>query len=213
MDQDAAPGPRRPLRRLSTAGSAASSTRRSISSCTWPRTRRSPARQATAPRARERDDDLQLLEYCRQLELRSSSRRRARSTATSTASTIRRGDRRLRLHGEPVLGVEDRSRGIRLLVCPLLRPAYCLSLLERLRPLRQRPAADGARDPALHPPLGRGEPITVFGGEERCSTSPTSTTASTGSRAGSSAWRAAGSRTRRSTSPTARATRLFARPS
>ena len=66
---------------------------------------------------------------------------------------IRRGDRRLRLHREPVLRLEDRLGGLHLLVRQVLRPPLSrLPLLERLRPLRQRPAADGAGDPALHPP-------------------------------------------------------------
>ena len=65
---------------------------------------------------------------------------------------VRRGRRRLRLHGEHVLRLEDRGGGVHLLVRALLRAALSrLPLLQRLRPLRQRPAPDGARDPALHP--------------------------------------------------------------
>ena len=81
---------------------------------------------------------------------------------------LRRARRRLRLHGEHVLGVEDRRRGVRLLVRALLRPPLPrLPLLQRLRPLRQRPAPDGARHPALHPLDARGEPITIYGGRDK----------------------------------------------
>ena len=71
----------------------------------------------------------------------------------------------------------------------LLRAAVPrLPLLERLRALRQRPPADGARAAAVHAPddaAASRSPSSAA--PTRCSTSPTSTTASTGSRAGSSA--------------------------
>ncbi len=129
---------------------------------------------------------------------------------------VRRGGGRLRLHGEPVLGVEDRERGVHLLLRPLLRPALPrLPLLERLRALRQRPAADGARAAALHAPAARAASRSrSTAATTRCSTSPTSTTASTASSRGvERARRRARSRTRRSTSRTARATRSCAPPS
>ena len=60
--------------------------------------------------------------------------------------------RRLRLHREHLLGLEDRRRGLRLFVRPLLRPPLSrLPLLQRLRPLRQRSPPHGPRHPALHP--------------------------------------------------------------
>ena len=100
---------------------------------------------------------------------------------------VRRVDRRLRLHGEHLLGLEDRRRGVHLLVRPLLRPAVPrLPLLERLRALRQRPAPHGARDAALHPRDARAASRSrSTAAARRRSTSPTSTTASTGSCAGS----------------------------
>ena len=54
-------------------------------------------------------------------------------------------------YGEHVLRVEDRGRGVHLLVRALLRaPLPRLPVLERLRPLRQRPPPDPGH-PALHP--------------------------------------------------------------
>ena len=53
---------------------------------------------------------------------------------------------------EHVLRVEDRGRGVHLLVRALLRaPLPRLSVLERLRALRQRPPPHGPGHPALHP--------------------------------------------------------------
>ena len=112
-----------------------------------------PARPAAAPCARERRDDVQRARVRppaahpdRLLVQSRGLRRRA------PLRGVRRVDRRLRLHREHLLGLEDRRRGVHLLVRPLLRAAVSrLPLLERLRALRQRPAPHGARDAALHP--------------------------------------------------------------
>ena len=53
---------------------------------------------------------------------------------------------------ESTYRVEDRGRGVHLLVRAVLRaPLPRLSLLERLRPVRQRPQSHGPGHPALHP--------------------------------------------------------------
>ena len=147
-----------------------------------------PARPRAAPRARERDHDVQ----------RPRVRARARAAARllvdprgvrrrSPLRGVRGGGRRLRLHGEPVLGVEDRERGVHLLVRALLRPRLPrLPLLERLRALRQRPLADGARVARCSCTSCRGTSRSrSTAARRRCSTSRTSTTASTGSPAAS----------------------------
>ena len=93
-----------------------------------------------------------VLEYAGSSSCRSCSRRARGVRRRPPLRGVRRGGRRLRLHGEPVLGLEDRERGVHLLLRPLLRPPVPrLPLLERLRPLRQRPAPDVARAAALHP--------------------------------------------------------------
>ena len=100
-----------------------------------------PARAPAAARARERDDDLQrprVLPRARPaarllLDARGLRRR-------PPLRGVRRGDRRLRLHREPLLGLEDRLGGVHLLLREVLRPPLPrLPLLERLRALRQRP--------------------------------------------------------------------------
>ena len=81
---------------------------------------------------------------------------------------IRRGDRRLRLHGEPLLGVEDRRRGVHLLVRPLLRAAY---LVFRFSNVYGRYDNDLHRMVRVIPlfihAMLRGEPITVYGGRDK----------------------------------------------
>ena len=104
-------------------------------------------------RARERGDDLQRPRVRasgehpdRLLVEPRGVRRRA------PVRGLQRAGRRLRLHGEHVLRVEDRGRGVHLLVRALLRaPLPRLPILERLRALRQRPPSHGPGHPALHP--------------------------------------------------------------
>ena len=139
--------PRRPRRRRLSAGRRDGASRRAREGA--------PARARAAPCPRERDHDLQrprvlprerpaarLLLDARGLRRRPSLR------------GVRRGDGGLRLHREPVLGVEDRLGGVDLLIRALLRAALPrLPVLERLRAFRQRPLADGACDPVVHAPV------------------------------------------------------------
>ena len=179
-----APGPRRPL-----LGVPARDQRRRVPEG---RPRRppgspregAPARAAPAAGTRERCHDVQ--------------RARVRAAAADPDRVlveprgvrgrppirgVRRGRRGLRVHGEHVLRVEDRRRGVRLLVRAVLRaPLPRVPLLQRLRALRQRFAPDGARDPALHPLDAPGRADHDLRREStRRSISPTSTTASTAS--------------------------------
>ena len=201
--------------RRSPVASTASSTRRSTSSSTSRRTRRCTSSSAAAPRARERDHDVQRARVRRGLELPLVF-----SSTREVYGDVHRFEEYARkpptsVHGEPVLGVEDRERGVHLLVRALLRARLPrLPLLERLRPLRQRPVAHGTRAAAVHPQLARGEPITIFGGEEKVLDFTYVDDCVDGITRGVDALaRRAASRTRRSTSPTARATRSCARPS
>ena len=94
-----------------------------------------------------------VLEYCRQrrLPLVFSSTREVYGDVHRFEG-YGEDDGRLRLHGEPVLRLEDRERGVHLRLRALLRAQVPrLPLLERLRALRQRPAPDVARAAALHP--------------------------------------------------------------
>ena len=112
-----------------------------------------PARPRAPPCARERDDDLQRPrvrapgEHPNRLLVEPRGVRRR-----PPVRGVQRAGRRLRLHGEHVLRVQDRRRGVHLLVRALLRaPLPRVPLLERVRPVRQRPPPNGASDPAVHP--------------------------------------------------------------
>ncbi len=128
---------------------------------------------------------------------------------------VRRRGRRLRLHGEPVLGVEDHERGVHLLVRALLRPRLSrLPLLERLRALRQRPVAHGARAAAVHAPaVARRGDHDLRRRREGARLHVHRRLRRRHRARRLRARREARARTRRSTSPTARATRSCARPS
>ena len=157
-----------------------------------------------------------VLEYCRQLEL---------PLVFSSTREVYGDVHRFEEYGEaaadfaytesPYSGVEDHLRGVHLLVRPLLRPAVPrLPLLERLRPLRQRPAADGARAAAVHPP---DEPRRADHGLRRRREGARLHLHRRLRRRHRARHRAPRRRprrrTRRSTSPTARATRSCARRS
>ena len=177
--------------RRSRAASAGSSTRRRRPRRPPRRAREgAPARAPAAPRARERDHDVQ----------RARVRARARAAARLLVDArgvrrraplrgVRRGGRRLRLHGEPVLGVEDHQRGVHLLVRALLRPATTSSSASRTSTDATTTTSGGwsacCRSSCTSwraASRSRSSAATT-----RCSTSPTSTTASTGSRAASNA--------------------------
>ena len=205
-----APGPRRPLRAVSRRHQ-----RRGVPGGRPRRASRgaregAPARPRAASGARERDDDVQRPrvraagEHPDRLLLEPRGLRRR-----APVRGVQRAGRRLRLHGEHVLRVEDRGRGVHLLVRALLRPAVPrVPVLERVRQVRQRPRADGPRDSPLHPldaprradhdlRRPRQDPGLHVRRRLRGRDHP-------GHRG---ARRADGSSTRRSTSPTARATR------
>ena len=95
-----------------------------------------------------------VLEYCRAIDLPLvfSSTREVYGDVHRFEGTART-TRRLRLHREPLLGVEDRLRGVHLLLREVLRPPLPrLPLLERLWPLRQRPRAGWSACSPVHPP-------------------------------------------------------------
>ena len=158
------------------------------SSSTWRRTPRCTSSCAHPHRALENTMmTFNVLEYCRQrrLPLVFSSTREVYGDV-HRFEELRGRDGRLRLHREPVLRLEDRLRGVHLRLRALLRAQVPrVPLLERLRALRQRPAADVARAAALHPlDVAATSRSRSTAATTRCSTSPTSTTASTGSSRG-----------------------------
>ena len=129
-----------------------------------------PARPPAAARARERDDDLQrprvlpraraaarLLVDARGVRRRPPLRR------------VRRGDRRLRLHGEPVLGVEDRLRGVHLLLRHAATACATSSSASRTSTAATTTTCSGwsACCRSSSTSSSRGEPITVYGGDEK----------------------------------------------
>ena len=175
-----------------------------------------PARQAAPARAREHDDDLQrprVLPGAR--SCRSSSPRPARSTATSTGSRAtgrtrptspsRRARTRLRRsRREAFIYSYAKCYDLRYLVFRFSnvygRYDNDLRRMERVIPL------------FIHQ-LGRGEPITVYGGDEKVLDFTFIDDCIDGITRGVERLAAGQSRTRRSTSPTARATRSSGRPS
>ena len=137
----------RPVRRVCRAALAAWSIRRPTSSSTWPRTRRCTSSCASPQRALENMMmTFNVLEYCRQTQHADDLQLSSREVYGGRPPLHDRGgERRLRVRREHLLRLEDRRRGADLLLCPLLRAALSrLPLLERLRPLRQRPRADGS---------------------------------------------------------------------
>ena len=112
-----------------------------------------PARARAGPALENMTMTFNVLEYCRQTQtpiIFSSSRE---VYGDVHRFQTEEGTRRLRLRREHVLRLQDRRRGARLLLRPLLPASvHRLPLLERLRALRQRPHPDDPRDPALHPP-------------------------------------------------------------
>ena len=183
-----APGPRRATTRRSRAESAASSTRRRISSSIWPRTPRCTARRAAAPRAREHDDDLQRARVLPPApNCRSSSRRRARCTATSTAS--RSTARRPPTSPSPRARTRPRRSPARRSFTPTRAATGCKYLVFRFSNVYGRYDNDLQRmvrvHAAVHPldaPATSRSPSTAA--RTRCSTSRTSTTAWTASSRG-----------------------------
>ena len=213
----AAPGSRRPLPAVPRRDRRRRVPARSTSSCTWPAHAKVHQLVRQPHRALENAImTFNVLEYCRAARAAARLLVDARGLRRRPPLRgVRRGRRRLRLHREPVLGVEDHLRGVHLLVRPLLRPRVPrLPLLERLRPLRQRPAADGARAAAVHPP---DEPRRADHGLRRRRQGARLHLHRRLRRRDRARYRArsptAASRTRRSTSPTARATRSCAPPS
>ena len=158
-----------------------------------------------------------VLEYCRAPSCRSSSPRRARSTATCTASRStarRRAD--FAYTESPYSASKITSEAFIYSYAQVLRPASYLvfrfsnvygrydndlARMERVLPLFIAPALARRADHRLRRRA------------TRCSTSPTSTTASRDRARRRAARQRRRSRTRRSTSRTGRATRSCARPS
>ena len=111
-----------------------------------------------------------VLEYCRGLESAARLLVDARGLRRrAPVRGVRRGDRRLRLHGEPVLGVEDHLARRSSTRTPLLRPATTSSSASRTCTGATTTICSGwsACCPLFIAQLSRGEPITVFGGDDK----------------------------------------------
>ena len=170
--------------RRSAAESTGSSTPRSTSSSTSRRTRRCTSSSAQPQRALENAMmTFNVLEYCRALGL---------PLVFSSTREVYGDVHRFEEYGEatadfaytesPYSASKITLGGVHLLLRQVLRAQVPrLPLLERLRPLRQRPPADGAGAAALHAPAAAAASRSPSSAATtRCSTSPTSTTASTG---------------------------------
>ena len=197
------------------AGSAASSTRRSTSSCTWPRTRRCTSSSPAAPRARERDHDLQrprVLPAARLPLVFSSTREvygdvhrfEGYGEAAADFAFTESPYSASKIASEAFIYAYARCYGLKYLVFRFSnvygRYDNDLQRMARVLPL------------FIHP-MTRDEPITVYGGAEKVLDFTYIDDCVDGIARGIEALAEAASRTRRSTSPTARATRSCAPPS
>src|SRR6185503_11759387 len=127
------------------------------------------ARARAAPCARERDDDVQRArvraegEHPDRLLVEPRGLRRR-----PPVRGLQRAGCRLRVHGEHVLRVEDRRRGVHLLVCALLRASLPrLPVLERLRRFDNDLHRMVRVIPLFIHSMLRGEPITIYGGRDK----------------------------------------------
>ena len=129
-----------------------------------------PARPAAAPGARERRHDVQ------RARVRATPERPDRVLVEprgvrrrASFRGVRRAGRRLRLRGEHVLGVEDLRRGVRLLLRALLRASAISCSASRTSTAGSTTTSHRMVRviPLFIHSMLRGEPITIYGGNDK----------------------------------------------